>query len=131
MTQRVRDGLGLPAGFYRLQDDGPTFFLPNGITADHVESMVLANVTPVSSNRYDWVAYDRASDVFVPTGNPQSSPTHWNAEAVAVLDDILRAIFGAVHPIEDFPYSLETSQTRANIVDDLATLKADFVLDPT
>ena len=128
MTQRVRDGLGLPAGFYRLQNSGPTFFVPNGITADHVESLVLANVTPVSGDRYDWVGYDRESDVFVPTGNPQSSPTYWNSEAVAFFDDQLRGIFNTAHPEGDFPYSLETSQSRANIVDDLANLQADFVL---
>lgn len=129
MTQRVRDGLSLPAGLYRLNEDGPTAFVPNGITADNVDSIVLANVTPVSGDRYDMVAYDDQSDVFVPSGNPQSSPTHYNSEARTFMDDVLREIFFAAHPEGNFPYFLETSESRANIVDDLTTLKANFYLD--
>lgn len=129
MTQRVRDGLGLPAGLYRAHSGEPTFFAPNGITADGVESIVIANVTPVSSSRYDWIAYDGESDVYVPSGSPDPSPIAFNENALAFCDDVLRAIFNAAHPTGDFPYSLGTSTSRANIVDDLATLQADFVLN--
>lgn len=130
MTQRVRDGLGLPAGFYRLGvGAGPTFYLPNGVTADRVDSLVYANVVPVSGG-YDLVAYDAVSGVFVLSGSPNPSATHFNDEAVAFADDILRLIFNVAQGEADFPYSLVPSDTRANIVDDLTTLEADFVLNP-
>ena len=129
MTQRVRDGLGLPAGFYRLNSDNPTFYAPNGITADGVESIVYANVVPVSGSRYDWIAYDSNNDLFVPAGNPQPSPTYFNTDANALVDDVLRGIYREAHPEGDYPYSTVPSESRANIVDDLATLKADFVVE--
>lgn len=130
MTQRVRDGLGLPPGLYRLGEGAnPTFYIPNGITADRVDSLVYANVVPVSGG-YDLVVYDSDSGVFVLSGNPNPSPTHFNNEAVAFADDMLRLIFNAAQEEVDFPYSLVPSETRANIVDDLATLKADFILNP-
>jgi hypothetical protein len=130
MTQRVRDGLGLPAGFYRLQEGGPTAFIPNGITADGVDSLVCANVVSVSGDRYDWVAYDEQSGVFVPRGDPRPSITSFNDDATAFIDEVLHQIFNAAHPEEDIPYRVVSSGTRANIVDDLATLQADFVLNP-
>lgn len=129
MTQRVRDGLGLPAGFYRLSSNAPTFFAPNGITADGVDSIVYANVTPVSGDRYDLVSYDSEAGVLVPTGNPQSSPTYFNDEANAMVDEVLHQIFGDAQPEGDYPYRTVPSASRVNIVDDLATLKADFVLN--
>ena len=127
MTQRVRDGLGLPAGFYRVNEDGPTVYVPNGVTADHVESLVCANVVPVSGG-YDMVSYDSRNDVFVKAGNPNPSPTHFNQEVATFLDDMLRRIFNTAHPEGDFPYKIGPSKSRANIVDDLETLQADFVL---
>ena len=130
MTQRIRDGLGLPAGLYRLgKGANPTFYLPNGATADNVESLVLANVVPVDGG-YDMVAYDGDSGVFAKSGSPNPSPTHFNGEAVAFADDIIRQIFNTAHPGADFPYLLAPSDTRANIVDNLETLQADFVLNP-
>lgn len=130
MTQRVRDGLGLPAGFYRLQEGGPTAFIPNGITADGTDSIVYANVVPVSGDQYDWIAYDAESGVFVPLGDPRPSLTSFNDEANAFIDEVLHQIFRAAHPEENLPYAVVASETLANIVDDLATLKADFVLNP-
>lgn len=130
MTQRVRDGLGLPAGLYRLTVDGPTAFVPNGITADGVESIVYANVAPVSGGRYDWIAYEAESGEFVLYGDPQESPTSHNSEANAFIDDILHQIFVGANPEGEYPYRTVPSETRANIVDDLATLKADFTLNP-
>ena len=130
MTQRVRDGLGLPAGFYRLNSSDPTVFVPNGITADHVESLVYANVVPVSGDRYDMVAFDAESNLFVPAGNPKTSPTGFNFDVNSFMDNVLHAIFDAAHPEGEFPYYLVPSESRANIVDDLATLQADFVLNP-
>jgi hypothetical protein len=130
MTERIRAGLGLPAGLYRLNESGPTVYLPNGITADGVESIVYANVVPASDDRYDWVAYDAESGVFVPKGDPRTSPTGFNDEADAFIGDVLRLIFNSAHPEDEFPYSTVPSESRANIVDDLATLKADFVLNP-
>ena len=130
MTERVRQGLGLPAGLYRLTEGGdPTVFVPNGITADGIESVVCANVTPVTGG-YDWVSYDAESDVFVPTGNPNPSPTHFNDQATLFFDDILRLIFNAAQPEGDFPYKIAPSVSRANIVDDLASIEADFTLNP-
>jgi len=127
MTQRVRDGLGLPAGFYRISDDGPTVYVPSGVTADGVESLVCANVVPVSGG-FDMVSYDRRNDVFVKAGSPNPSPTHFNQEATAFLDDVLRQIFNTAQTGRDFPYQIGSSESRANIVDDLETLQADFVL---
>lgn len=129
MTQRVRNGLGLPAGFYRLNNDGPTVYVPNGVTADGVESLVCANVVPVSGG-YDMVSYDSRNDVFVKTGNPNPSPTHFNQEVATFLDDVLHHIFNAAQPEGDFPYKISASESRANIVDDLDTLKANFELKP-
>lgn len=131
MTQRVRDGLGLPAGFYRLAADGPTVFVPNGITADGVESIVYANVVPVSGGRYDWIHYIANSGEFVPYGDPKESPTGFNQEANAFIDDVLHQIFVNANPGGVYPYRTVPSQSRANIVDDLTTLQADFVLNPT
>lgn len=129
MTQRVIDGLGLPAGLYRLNISGrnPTFYAPNGITADGVDSIILANVVPVT-DEYDMVVYDGTSGVFAPAGSPDPSSTHFNQEALAFADDMLRQIFRSAHPEGEIPYALETSESRANIVGDLATLKADFTL---
>jgi hypothetical protein len=127
MTQRVRDGLGLPAGFYRINDDGPTVYVPSGVTADHVESLVCANVVPVSGG-FDMVSYDSTNNVFVKAGNPNPSPTHFNREASDFLDNVLHEIFNTAQPESDFPYQIVSSETRANIVDDLETLQADFVL---
>lgn len=127
MTQRVRDGLGLPAGIYRPNESGPTIFVPNGITNDGIESVVYANVVPVSSG-YDAIAYDPNSGVYVPAGKPNPSPTHFNNEVAAYIDDVLHAIFDNAHPEGDFPYLIHPSESRANIVDDLATMKADFSL---
>ena len=129
MTQRVLDGLGLPAGLYRLNVSGgnPTFYAPNGITADQVDSIILANVLPVTGG-YDMVVYDGTSGVFVPAGSPNPSSTDFNLEALAFADDVLRQLFLGAHPEGRFPYSLETSESRANIVGDLAELEADFTL---
>lgn len=127
MTQRVRDGLGLPAGFYRLNSDGPTVYVPNGVTADGVESLVCANVVPVSGG-YDMVSYDSRNDVFVKAGNPNPSPTHFNQEVATFFDDVLHQIFHTAKPEGDFPYGIGSSESRANIVDDLEDLQADFVL---
>lgn len=127
MTQRVRDGLGLPAGIYRINDDGPTVYVPSGVTADGVESLVCANVVPVSSG-YDMVSYDSRENVFVKAGNPNPSPTHFNPEVTIFLEDVLRQIFNTAQPGGNFPYQIGSSQSRANIVDDLETLQADFVL---
>ena len=126
MTQRVRNGLGLPAGLYRITTGGnPTVYVPNGITADGVESIVYANVIPVSVG-YDWVFYDAESGVYVKEGNPNPSPTHYNNETAIFFDDVLRQIFDGAQPTGDFPYSIVTSETRVNIVENLETLKADF-----
>lgn len=132
MTQRVRDGLGLPAGLYCLGtgDTGPTFYAPNGITADGVPSIILANVVQVV-NGYDSVAYNGATHVFFEYGSPNPSPYHFNGEAYAFADDIIRQIFRAAHPEGEYPYSLEQSSSRANIVGDLDTLVADFTLAPS
>lgn len=130
MTQRVRDGLGLPAGIYRLHTSGPTAYVPNGITADGVESIVYANVVPVSGDRYDWVNYNAESGVFVPTGNPQPSPTSFNDDAAGFINEVLREIFFTAHPGVDLPYLVAASDSRVNIVDDLATFRADFILHP-
>ena len=46
------------------------------------------------------------------------------------FDNILHDIFNAAQPEGDFPYSIRASDSRANIVDDLATLQVDFFLDP-
>ena len=129
MTQRVRDGLGLPAGLYRLSDSGfnPTFYAPNGITADNVDSMILANVIPVTGG-FDFVVYDGSSGVFAPAGAANPSSTFFNQEALAFADDIIRQIFVEAHPGGEVPYSFETSASRANIVGDLANLEADFTL---
>ena len=127
MTQRVRDGLGLPAGFYRLNDDGPTVYVPNGVTADGIESLVCANVVAVSGG-YDMVSYDSRKDEFVKAGNPNPSPTHFNQEVATFLDDVLHQIFNSAQPEADFPYRIGSSESRANIVDDLEDLEADFVL---
>lgn len=131
MTERVRQGLGLPAGIYRLSKEevAPTFFAPNGITADGVASIVCANVVPVSGS-YDIVLYDGSSGVFVPGGSTEPSPSSFNHDAWAFADDILHSIFSNAQPEGEFPYSLEESSSRANIVGDLATLKADFILTP-
>lgn len=131
MTERVRQGQGLPAGLYRLSSGGgdPTFFAPNGITADGVESLIYANVVLVSGG-YDIVLYDADSGVFVPAGNPNPSLEGFGNEARAFADDILHQIFYRAQPEEEFPYLLVPSENRANVVDDLATLKADFVLNP-
>lgn len=129
MTQRVRSGLGLPAGLYRLQAAGrsPTFFAPQGITADGVASIIYANVIQVN-DAYDNVLYDGNSGVFVAGGSSAASPAGFNDEAVAFAEDVLRLIFNDAQPQGVFPYSLETSTSRANIVGDLATLEADFTL---
>ena len=131
MTQRIRDGLGLPAGLYRLNVAGsyPTFYAPNGITADRINSVIYANVIPVTGG-YDFVVYDGTSGKFSKEGTPNPSSTHFNQEALNFADDILRRIFFDAHPEEEFPYSLEPSDSRANIVGDLETLQADFVLIP-
>lgn len=127
MTQRVREGMGLPAGLYRLSSDdtAPTFFAPNGITADSVASLVYANVVPVSDG-YDLVLYNREG--FIPSGSQNPSPTAFNDEALTFANDVLRQIFRDAQPEGDIPYKLETSESRANIIDDLETLQADFVL---
>lgn len=130
MTQRVRSGLGLPAGLYRLEADGrtPTFFAPRGITADGVASIIYANVIPVN-DVYDNVWYDGVSGVFIrgeSSGAP--SPAGFNEEALNYADDVLHQIFDNAQPQGVFPYSFETSTSRAHIVDDLATLEADFTL---
>ena len=128
MTQRVRDGLGLPAGLYRMSTGAnPTFFVPNGITADQISSLVYANVIPVTGG-YDAIEYDADSGVFLPRGNPNPSPTSFNSDVAAFFDDVLHQIFFSAHPDEDFPYAIIPSETRANIVDDITTLKADFSL---
>lgn len=129
MTQRIRDGLGLPAGLYRANGGGPVVFVPNGITADRVESIVYADVTPVSGG-YDYVVYEPGDDVYIPGGNPNPSATHFNSEIAMFFDNILHDIFNAAQPEGDFPYSIRASDSRANIVDDLATLQVDFFLDP-
>lgn len=130
MTERVVNGLGLPAGIYRINVGGdPTVFVPNGITADSVESVVYANVIPVSGG-YDCVLYDDSSGKFVPAGNPNPSSTHFNSEVAALFNDILRQIFLGSHHEEEYPYAIVTSESRANIVDDLATMKTDFFLNP-
>ena len=82
------------------------------------------------SGGYDMVIYDNGDDLYVPYGNPNPSPYHFNPEALAFAEDILRRIFIEAQPEGDFPYTLEPSESRANIVDDLATLQANFVLDP-
>lgn len=128
MTQRVRDGLGLPAGLYRLKEGGgPVVFVPNGITADRIESVVYATVVPMSGG-YDIVIYDDNDDLYVPGGDPNPSPTSHNDQAAGFFDDILRQIFNAAQPAGDFPYQIAASDTRAKIVDDLATIKVDFIL---
>lgn len=131
MTQRVRDGLGLPAGFYRLGVDGttPTFYAPNGITADGIASLVYANVVPVEGG-YDSVMYDSRDSSFITTGSSNPSPAYFNNEALNFADDIIRSIFRDAHPEVNMPYTLETSDSRANIVGDLETLVADFTLIP-
>lgn len=130
MSQRVRDGLGLPAGLYRFNgDDAPTVFVPNGITADDVDSIVYANVIPVSGGNYDLIVWDANTDALVPQGNPHPSPTDFNNEVNALLDDVLHELFRAGQPEGEYPYMTVPSDSRANIVNDLTTLKADFVLD--
>lgn len=130
MTQRVRDGLGLPAGLYCLSIAGtnPTFFAPNGITPDGVASLIYANVVPVSDN-YDFVMYNPETG-FAQSGSQDPSPAAFNNEAVNFADDVLRQIFREAQPEGEFPYAFETSDSRANIVDDLDTLKANFELAP-
>lgn len=129
MTERVLNGLGLPAGIYRINSGGsPTVFVPNGITADHVESVVYANVVPMAGG-YDNILYDDTSNAFVPSGDPNPSPTHFNKDVVAFFDNVLHELFGSAQPVENFPYSIVSSESRANIVDDLTTMKADFFLD--
>ena len=129
MTQRVRNGLGLPAGLYRTNNENPTFFVPNGITADGIESLVYANVVPVSGGNYDLISYDSNADLFVPAGNPQPSPTHFNDEIASFASDVLWEIWIASHSEGDFPYKIVASESRVNIVDDLAAMKADFILE--
>ena len=132
MTQRVQAGLGLPAGLYCLgtNDTGPTFYAPNGITADGVPSIILANVVQVV-NGYDSVAYNGATHVFFKYGSPNPSPYNFNGEAMAFAEDVIRQIFNTAQPEGEFPYSFETSSSRANIVGDLDTLVADFTLNPS
>lgn len=129
MTQRVKDGLGLPAGLYRLEASGitPTFFAPNGITADGVASIIYANVISINGS-YEKVNYDGDSGVFVAEGSPAASPAAFNNEAVDFVDDVLHQIFNEAQPGIDLPYTFEASTSRANIVVDLATLEADFTL---
>ena len=131
MTQRVRDGLGLPAGLYCLSSGGnnPTFFAPNGITADGVASLLYADVVPVHDG-YDFVFYNSESGLFTQSGSTNPSPAAFNNDAVNFADDVLRQIFRSEQPEGEFPYRFETSESRANIVNDLTTLKADFVLNP-
>ena len=128
MTQRVRDGLGLPAGIYRVDvgGGGPVVYVPNGITADGVESFVCANVVPVSGG-YDGIVWDNESDVYALLGNPNPSPTHFNDEFANFFADTLREIFSAAQP-GDSPYFVKASENRANIIADLANMKADFYL---
>lgn len=129
MTQRIRDGLGLPAGIYRINKGGaPTVFVPNGITADGVESIVMANVIAVGDG-YDVVIYDDNSDVFAPAGSPAPSPTQFNGEVAEMFADILGGIYIDAHPEGEIPYAVEPSESRANIIDDLATMKADFFIN--
>lgn len=129
MTQRIRNGLGLPAGLYRTNGGGPVVFVPNGITADGVDSIVYSDVTPVSGG-YDYVVYDSVNDRYIRGGNPNPSATHFNKEIAVFFDDILRTIFNAAQPEGDFPYKISASESRAKIVDDLATLQVDFFVDP-
>lgn len=102
--------------------------MPNGITADGVDSIVYANVVPVSGDRYDWVVWDANNGAFVPEGDPKLSPTGFNNEANAFIDDVLHQIYREAHPEGEYPYSTVPSESRSNIVDDLTTLQADFLL---
>lgn len=129
MTQRVRDGLGLPAGIYRINSGGaPTIFVPNGITADGVESIVMACVVSASGG-YDVVLYDDNSGVYVPGGSPSPSPTNFNSDVATTFENTLGVIFIEAHPGGEIPYKITPSESRANIVADLSTMKADFDLE--
>lgn len=127
MTERVRQGQGLPAGMYIIKGYSRTFYLPNGVTADNVASIVVAVVTPVNQG-YGWV-YSNGDEGFISQGESPSS-TDYNDEATAMCDDVLHQIWGLDHEdFSTFPYSLETSRSYAHIVDDLSTLQADFFFD--
>ena len=108
----------------------PTFFAPNGITADGVSSLIYANVVPVEGG-YDRVFYNSETGSLTRGGGSASpSPAAFNTETVNFADEVLRQIFRSAQPEGEFPYRFETSESRANIVNDLANLKADFILNP-
>lgn len=127
MTQRVRDGLGLPAGLYRVRGVAPTFYVPNGITADNVASIVVAVVTPVEQ-QYAWV-YSNGNEGFIAQGEGDSL-TYFNNESVEMCSDVLHQIWSLDHEdYSTFPYNLETSSSYARVINDLSTLQAEFFLD--
>ena len=88
----------------------------------------MANVIDLGAG-YDVVVYDDNNNKFAPAGSPAPSPTKSNGEVAAMFSDILGGIYINAHPEGKIPYAIKPSESRANIIDDLATMKADFFIN--